>query len=291
MPKINVYLPDDLAAAVRAAGIPVSPVCQHALATAVRTVNRARKAISAIRDPGFDPGHHPVLGSSLHSRMTPRLAEAFRLAGLYPGGPALGSCCSACSRRATTWGYGCCRRWTSIRRAGRGPAAGGPDRADPADATPRATTDPGPGPDLTGPAWRAVATALETAIELGHNYLGCEHLALGLAAETDSVAGRVLRDLGADPAAARKALTSVLAAMPPAGRPIPRPGRKSSARSAQAGRAGGAGSIARRLRRLTRGLGALEGSASASPGARCRTSALTPSPRRQRMTRTGTAWL
>jgi post-segregation antitoxin (ccd killing protein) len=32
MPKINVYLPDDLATAVRAANIPVSAVCQKALA-------------------------------------------------------------------------------------------------------------------------------------------------------------------------------------------------------------------------------------------------------------------
>ena len=44
MPKINVYLPDDLATAVREAGIPVSPVCQKALAEAVRRVGRARKA-------------------------------------------------------------------------------------------------------------------------------------------------------------------------------------------------------------------------------------------------------
>src|SRR4051812_50126838 len=34
-PKINVYLPDDLAAEVKAAGIPVSAVCQQALADAV----------------------------------------------------------------------------------------------------------------------------------------------------------------------------------------------------------------------------------------------------------------
>src|SRR4051794_38209363 len=37
MPKINVYLPDDLAAAVREAGLPVSAICQRALADAVRT--------------------------------------------------------------------------------------------------------------------------------------------------------------------------------------------------------------------------------------------------------------
>ena len=34
-PKINVYLPDDLAAEVKASGIPVSAVCQQALADAV----------------------------------------------------------------------------------------------------------------------------------------------------------------------------------------------------------------------------------------------------------------
>ena len=35
MPKINVYLPDDLAAAVKEAGVPVSSVCQQALVEAV----------------------------------------------------------------------------------------------------------------------------------------------------------------------------------------------------------------------------------------------------------------
>ena len=34
-PKINVYLPDELAGEVKAAGIPVSAVCQQALADAV----------------------------------------------------------------------------------------------------------------------------------------------------------------------------------------------------------------------------------------------------------------
>ena len=46
MPKINVYLPDDLATAVREAGIPVSPVCQKALAEAVRLVGRAGRQSS-----------------------------------------------------------------------------------------------------------------------------------------------------------------------------------------------------------------------------------------------------
>jgi ATP-dependent Clp protease ATP-binding subunit ClpC len=32
---------------------------------------------------------------------------------------------------------------------------------------------------------------------LGHNYIGTEHLLLGLFGDEDSIAGKVLRDLGA----------------------------------------------------------------------------------------------
>src|SRR5690348_6322165 len=41
MPKINVYLPDDLDSAVRAAHIRVSAVCQRALADAVSAADCA----------------------------------------------------------------------------------------------------------------------------------------------------------------------------------------------------------------------------------------------------------
>lgn len=212
MPKINVYLPDDLAAAVRAAGVPVSPVCQHALAAAVRTVNSVRQAISAIRDPGFDPGRHPVLGRRVQSRMTPRLAEAVRLAGRYPGRTGTGQLLLGVLAEGHNLGIRLLQAIdidpdelaAALRQAdlteqdlGAGPG--------------EAAAEPGPGPDLTRPAWRAVASALEAAVELGHDYLGCEHLVLGLAAEAGSGAGRVLRELGAEPAAARRALTSILA--------------------------------------------------------------------------------
>ena len=80
MPKINVYLPDDLASAVREAGIPVSPVCQKALAEAVRLVGRARKTVERLRDPDFDPTDVPQIASRIGSHMTPRLSEAIRLA-------------------------------------------------------------------------------------------------------------------------------------------------------------------------------------------------------------------
>ena len=52
MPKINVYLPDDLAAEVRASGVPVSAVCQQALADAVA---QAQTGWAAQGDEAGDP--------------------------------------------------------------------------------------------------------------------------------------------------------------------------------------------------------------------------------------------
>jgi ATP-dependent Clp protease ATP-binding subunit ClpA len=49
------------------------------------------------------------------------------------------------------------------------------------------------------------------AISLGHNYVGCEHLLLGLASETEGTGGAVLRDLGADARPVRRAVTAALA--------------------------------------------------------------------------------
>src|SRR5438067_7206172 len=42
MPKVNVYLPDELAEAVKDAQLPVSAVCQAALERAVRDVTSVR---------------------------------------------------------------------------------------------------------------------------------------------------------------------------------------------------------------------------------------------------------
>ena len=80
MPKINVYLPDDLAAAVRAADVPVSAVCQRALADAIQIVQKVRKSVTALRNPQFDPDSHPQFAARLVSRMTPRLRQALALA-------------------------------------------------------------------------------------------------------------------------------------------------------------------------------------------------------------------
>jgi ATP-dependent Clp protease ATP-binding subunit ClpC len=62
-----------------------------------------------------------------------------------------------------------------------------------------------------GPAASALELAVTEATTLGHNYIGCEHLLLGLAVEPDGVAGQVLRGLGAEPKLVRRAVTAALA--------------------------------------------------------------------------------
>src|SRR3954451_13525734 len=51
MPKINVYLPDDLADAVRDSGVPVSAICQRALEQAIRRMQAIREVSLTDLDP------------------------------------------------------------------------------------------------------------------------------------------------------------------------------------------------------------------------------------------------
>jgi ATP-dependent Clp protease ATP-binding subunit ClpA len=52
-----------------------------------------------------------------------------------------------------------------------------------------------PWPCQTPRAVRALETARRAARELGHDYVGTEHILLGLGAETEGIAGRVLSRL------------------------------------------------------------------------------------------------
>ena len=52
------------------------------------------------------------------------------------------------------------------------------------------------GGSLSGDAQRVMGSAREEASRLHHEYLGTEHLLLGIAAESDGVAGDVLKSLG-----------------------------------------------------------------------------------------------
>ncbi|MHB8195458.1 MAG: ATP-dependent Clp protease ATP-binding subunit [Vulcanimicrobiaceae bacterium] len=75
---------------------------------------------------------------------------------------------------------------------------------------------------FTPRAKRVIELAFEEARQLNHNYIGTEHLLLGLIREGEGVAARVLTNLGVDPAKVRVQTTSLLGAE---GQPVPQKGK------------------------------------------------------------------
>src|SRR5207248_442213 len=69
---------------------------------------------------------------------------------------------------------------------------------------------------FTPRAKKVLELALREAMNLGHNYIGTEHILLGIARENDGVASRIMLDFGADAETIRG---TVIAAVP--GRPRP----------------------------------------------------------------------
>jgi ATP-dependent Clp protease ATP-binding subunit ClpC len=59
-------------------------------------------------------------------------------------------------------------------------------------------TPPAGSPPFTPRAKKVLELALREALQLGHNYIGTEHLLLGLVREGEGVAAQVLVGLGAD---------------------------------------------------------------------------------------------
>jgi Clp amino terminal domain, pathogenicity island component len=71
-------------------------------------------------------------------------------------------------------------------------------------------TPSGPIP-FTPRAKKVLELSLREALQLGHNYIGSEHILLGLIREGDSVAAEVLIGLGADLGRVRQQVTEILA--------------------------------------------------------------------------------
>jgi len=63
---------------------------------------------------------------------------------------------------------------------------------------------------FTPRAKEVLKLALQESRQLGHNYVGTEHILLGLIGEGDGVAARALRDLGADLSRARELVVQIL---------------------------------------------------------------------------------
>jgi ATP-dependent Clp protease ATP-binding subunit ClpC len=75
---------------------------------------------------------------------------------------------------------------------------------------------------FTPRAKKILELSLREALDLGHNYIGTEHLLLGLLREGEGVAVRILLDLGAAPGAIRDELLLLLSGARPE-TPAPRP--------------------------------------------------------------------
>ncbi|MER5650455.1 Clp protease N-terminal domain-containing protein [Streptosporangium sp. NPDC002524] len=202
MPKINVYLPDELAEAVKKAGVPVSAVCQRALEQAVRRV-------TAIRETALGTSDLDDLTARL-TQFTPRAREVIKLS--VDQARALGA-----AEVGTEHLLG------GILAEGRNLALHvlGALEIDPEEIRrrlDRLSLDASSPADAAeaelafgAPAAAALEMTVTEATSLGHNYVGCEHLLLGLVAEPDGAAGRILRELGADHRLTRHAVSAALA--------------------------------------------------------------------------------
>jgi ATP-dependent Clp protease ATP-binding subunit ClpA len=194
MPKINVYLPDDLAEAVRETGVPVSAVCQRALDQAVRRITAIRQAVLTDVDA-------PALAEQFPS-LTGRLVTVLTLA----------------AERAQAAGASTVTTGDLLH----GMLAEGSNLAlqlltamdiSPATLTAPSTPEPGDNQDglrFSPKAAAALELAAGEALGLGNNYVGCEHLLIALAAEPDGAAGELLRSRGLDPKATRRAVAAAL---------------------------------------------------------------------------------
>ena len=200
MPKINVYLPDDLAEAVKAAGLPVSPICQQALEVAVRRVTAIRETAKLDLTES-----DPTAGFERFTKRAKTVVDgAIRLA-----------------RESDQQLVGTKHLLAAMIDEGNNMALQAlrameiePDDvlADLANrsATEPAADGPATGLRLSGPAATVLKSSLDEAISLAHNYIGCEHLLLGMVNEPDGVAGEVLRARGAEPRLVRRSLQALL---------------------------------------------------------------------------------
>jgi ATP-dependent Clp protease ATP-binding subunit ClpA len=213
MPKINVYLPDELAAAVRDAQLPVSGICQAALERAVRDVSSAR---GVVEPPSED---RPGLG--LFARFTPRAREAITLA-------------EKTARDVPHNHVGTEHALLGILDQGDNLAikvlVSLEIELD--DLRAELTASMGPPAEqveghlpFTPLAKRALELTTKEALSLGHNYVGCEHLLLGLLATEDGLASQVLRRMGLELRTTRRAVVTALLRFvhPRADQPAPRP--------------------------------------------------------------------
>jgi ATP-dependent Clp protease ATP-binding subunit ClpC len=89
---------------------------------------------------------------------------------------------------------------------------------------------------FTPRAKKVLELSLREALSLGHNYIGTEHVLLGVVRENQGVASRILLDLGADAEKIHSLVIQMLGGRPGEVRPVPVPARRRAVTSLPAGR-------------------------------------------------------
>ena len=194
MPKINVYLPDDLARAVREAGIPVSAVCQRALADAVAAAD------GAIGD-GQAAAEQPS-GGWQPNRFTDRARRVFDLAIDAAGGQ---DAVTSVHLVQALVEHGNNLAIAVLRSLDIEPE----ELASELRATVSAGRRAG---EATAASLLEVGErAAQVAVELDNNFIGCEHVLLGIlnGSERDP-ARNTLNTMGVDFRTAQHAVRAAL---------------------------------------------------------------------------------
>jgi ATP-dependent Clp protease ATP-binding subunit ClpA len=195
MPKINVYLPDELAEAVRESGVPVSAICQRALETSVKRVTAIRAA--TIGELGGDDPTTKLPHFTERARVTVKIAiERAREDGSAQVGT------EHLLRGIIEEGNNMALKVLAATEI---------DPRRVLDDLPEPATGDHPADKFSGPLANAFELAVTEAITMGHNYIGCEHLLLGLVAEQDGTGGQALRAAGAELRSIRGATAAALA--------------------------------------------------------------------------------
>jgi ATP-dependent Clp protease ATP-binding subunit ClpA len=204
VPKINVYLSDELADAVKEAGLPVSAICQRALEQAVDRITAIRETViiggATLRHELDDP-------SNRFARFTDRARTVLALAidDASAGGAAADTShvLSAILAEGGNLAIGVLKSMEIEPDELAATLNARRSAGEPAAIAAEASFDTS--------AQEALRLAATESTSLGHNYVGCEHLLLGLVAEPDGTAGQLLRSMGVDLRLTRRAVAAALA--------------------------------------------------------------------------------
>ncbi|HEY2795538.1 MAG TPA: Clp protease N-terminal domain-containing protein [Micromonosporaceae bacterium] len=205
VPKINVYLSDELADAVKEAGLSVSAICQRALEQAVGRVIAIREATA---NGTVTFGLNDQMGTHFTKRAYNMVVSAAEDAGTQ--GQALGTAHLLRSILLERENLAV-RVLTSMEIEPEELAHALYERVK-AGAVEGAADGAAEGEVSVSSSARAVLQLAATeATSLGHNYIGSEHLLLGMVAEPDGVAGEVLRAAGLELRQVRRSVVAALA--------------------------------------------------------------------------------